>query len=264
MPDLYLQALMTGQIQKSSEGVTSSKKTKNKFEVEAEKQIEAYIQTLSFDEGNPFQNQFLTSAMQRARIKEELKEQAKLSELSSFITTSFKILITEGKTYLESKHWESMYEDLVQADDALNKTELPSLSTKNFKMLLRFTDSTITSIFTIAVAKFDETQYSNSLALFILLATLVPENSDFWSRSGMLAHECQYYEMAIRFFTAAQALDDSLLIPCLFSIDCYLKLNMQQEAEAAYAKAIAISATSPIDPFLQETLDQLHLILKKS
>lgn len=264
MPDLHLQALIQGQIKNRSSEITHAKKAKDKFEIETERQIEEYIKTLSFEEDDPSIIHVITPAMQRAKIKEELKEEVKLKELSSHIASAFKIITTEGHRYLDAAHIAALNDDFAQAENALDEMDLNSPPRENFQMAMHFTESTIESIFTIAIAKFDEAQYSSSLSLFILLSTLIPENADYWCRAGILALECQNYELAIRLFSATTALDPSLIVPWIFSADCYLKLNLPREAEAAYAEAIKISETSQIDPFLEETLSQLKSVLKQS
>ncbi|MBA2728077.1 MAG: hypothetical protein H0U49_07895, partial [Parachlamydiaceae bacterium] len=95
MPDLYMQALMQGKsIKKNTESAISNEK--NRFELQTEKEIETFAASLSFDE-DPTQSHLTNPEMKRAKVIAELKEQAKLTELSSFVEDAFKILASEGE-----------------------------------------------------------------------------------------------------------------------------------------------------------------------
>lgn len=263
MPDLYLQALMQGEILKKSIG-SAAKEKKNRFERATDKAIDAYIEKLTFDESDPSVNKFSSPEMQRTQIGAELREQAKASELSQFIEQAFKISTSEGENYLGKEKYELMNEEFASGYDALLEIDLNTIPTENFQSLLHFNESTIDSIFEIAVAKFNELQYPDSLALFILLTTLNSENPDFWHRAGILAQKCENYELAARLYKAAMAIDPSLLGPWVFSIDCYLKQEMKSEALAVYTEAIKIGNASEIDNEWKEMLSAYTTIFNKS
>lgn len=228
--DIYLQELMNGRIQqKDNVTKNSNKRTKNRFEIEIDKEIEAHISSLSFDE-DPNTIQLISKEMRHARIRAELREQARLPELSKHLDSAFKILNGDAQKYLFEEEAHALNKDLKEAENALDKIDLNSTST-NYKSFLDLKDSTIDSIFKIAVEKFNRLEYSESLSLFVLLATLIPENSDYWFRSGILASKCQNYELALRFYTAARSLDNTLIEPLVFSIECLIKQNMKEEAK---------------------------------
>jgi tetratricopeptide (TPR) repeat protein len=265
MPDLYLQALMHGEILKKSLATSiSSEEKKNRFEVATEKAIDDHIETLTFDEDNPVGNKLVTPEMQRSRVKAELKEKAKLPELSAFIESAFKILTSEGGNYLDKDHTESMNKDFASGLDVLQKIDLNSPASENFQALLHFSDSTMDSIFKIALEKFNELQYSDSLSLFILLTTLNPENPDYWYRAGILAQKCENYELATRLFSAATDIDPVLIGPRVFLIDCYLKREMISEAKVAYAEAMEINEVAQIEDSWKEMLSIYDALLNKS
>lgn len=263
MPDLYLQALMQGEILKKSVA-SAVKEKKNRFELETDKAIDAHLATLAFDQQDPSFDKFTTPEMKKARIRAELREQAKISELSQFIEQAFNILTSQGEKYLAKEKFELLNEDFAAGHEALEKIDLNIIPSENFQSLLHFSELTINSIFEMAVAKFNELQYPDSLALFILLNTLNPENADFWLRAGILAQKCENYELAIRLYSAAEAIDPSLLGPWVFSIDCYLKQDLKPEAQTAYAEAMKIGEASPIDDEWKEMLSAYNLIIKES
>lgn len=252
MPDLYLQSLMEG---------TSHNKKKDRFEIENEKQIEEYLKKISLHEEDPSKNLLMTPSMKRIRMKEQLQEEAKYSKLSSFVEAAFMILTLEGKKYLNNEHYESMIAAFANAYTILNKIDLGPSSTENFQTILNFDDETITSIFNIAVEKYKESQYADSLSLFILLLILIPQNSDYWYRAGIAAHECKNYELALQLYAGVSSLDPSLIAPWIFSVECHLIQNSQEEAKNAYAEAVKISETSQIDDSWKEALSKLKMLL---
>lgn len=233
---------------------------KNKFEIETEKQIEDYLQTLSLPEG---ENSLLTPEMQRNKAREELREKAKLSEFSTLVDAAFNILTSEGPSYLEPSLYESMQDDFEKANWKLDEMDLNAPQEESFQKLLDLSDSTIESILKIAIAKFNENRYPDSLSLFALLAMLVPENRDYWYRSGIVAQASGNHELATRLFSASIALDPSFIGAWVFIAESYLKSNLLHEAEAAFAEAIKISETSPVDEAWKEVIAGLQTALKE-
>jgi tetratricopeptide (TPR) repeat protein len=263
MTDLYLQAMMQGETLKKSISNVSNSDNKNRFDKELEKEIDAYIASLPEEETNSELNKLTSPAMKRARIKTELIEQAKLSELSEYIDSAFKILKNEAKNYLDKENLETLNQDFANGSEILEEIDLNFPQTENFKSLLQFSDSTIESIVQIGLAKYRESQFIQGLSLFILLATLIPENPNFWHRAGIFAHKCENYELATKFYSAAASLDPFLIAPWAFMVDCYLKREMKPEAKVANEEAMNLYKASH-DESWKEFLLENELILKCS
>lgn len=263
MPDLYLQALMQGQVLKKS-AKAESLAEKNRFQIETEKQIDAYIASLPEDEHEFSPNQLISPEIKRLRLKEELKEEAKLSELSQFVITAFQIIVTEGSSYLSAEESKTLMHDFEQGNEALENIDLSIPQNENFQTLLHLSDSTIESILKIAIAKFNDKQYSSSLSLFILLATLIPENPDYWHRAGVVAQTTENYALATRLYQAAIGIDNTMVSPHVFLVDCYLKQGMPEEADTIYKEAIKICEDTNVDPSWKVMLSQYQILLKKS
>lgn len=255
MPDLYLQALMN---RESFEPV-SKKIERNRFDIEVENEIDEYIKTVHVDHSD----KFMSPELQRSRLKMELIELSKLSELSSQINLAFKTLVSEGQRYLDKDEYILIKNEFAAANDIINELDPKNQTTESYKTLLLLSDATIDAIFKIAVSTFKELRYHESLSLFILLTVLVPENTDYWYRAGILAQECENYELALRLYGAATSLEPSWVAPWIFSIDCYLKCGMQPEAKAAYSEAIKINEASPADNEWKELLIQYQSIINK-
>lgn len=265
MPDLYLQALMHGEISEKRQIKPALKKAeKNRFEIEIEKEIEAHVNSLQFEDEGTTKNLLTSPEMKRARIREELREQSKLSELSHFIEDAMDLLIGERSNYLSEENSEIIKNDFKKINESLNTIDLSVLIDQNTQPMFSLSDSTIELIFKIALTKFDQTEYSDSLSLFILLTTLIPEEPNYWYKAGILAHKCTNYELANRLYAAAISLDDLFVAPRIFSIDCYLKQEMKLEAEAAYEKVLKISEIIEIDETWNELLSDYKNVFKKT
>lgn len=237
---------------------------KNKFEIEMDKDIENYLQPLTFEDGDPSQSQFFSPEMRRVKMREELTKEASLPELLSFVTSALKTLQQEKSTYLDKEHLDAMTHDFMQVDEALEKIPANDSPTEDFQHLLQFSDLTMDSISTLAIAKFTENHFPESLSLYILLATLVPENEEHWLRAGIMAYRCENYELAVRLFSSAITLEPLLLIPRVFSVDCYLKRNLPAEAEAAYVEAMKLSESVEMDEDVKQMLELLKTAIKNS
>lgn len=253
MADLYLQAMMQGKIiQKNSEYTPSTPLKKNRFEIEIEKEIESKLINL-IDE-DPSINKFNSPEIRKAKLKAQLLEEAKLSELSQFIESAFNILTTQSNKYLKQDQVEILMNDLILGDKALDELDVKLVPTANFQTLLHFSDTTVESMLKIAYAKFQELQLFDSLTLFVLLAILAPGNSNYWLCAGILAQQSENYDLANRLYHAAITTDPKLASAWFFSMDCYLNRDMQLEAKNAYDELKKISESSPLEESLQEML----------
>jgi tetratricopeptide (TPR) repeat protein len=241
--DIYIQELMKGHVQQnkavSNKAVTNTdtlERQKNQFEIEIDKEIEAYIDTLDLEDADPEKVRLVSKEMKRAHIKAELQAQAKLPELTDQLTMAFKVLHDEAREILTETEFLSLQSDLQEADKTFEQMDGKTPITTNYKEILHLQDSTIDSISKVAVERFNQSLYAESLSLFVLLATLIPENADYWYRAGILASKCEKYELALRFFKAASTLNQDSIAPLIFSIDCYLKQNMEPEAKQLYSE----------------------------
>src|SRR5437867_4202256 len=108
MKDLYLEAMMHGEApdskkEKQTKEVKEAKETDN-VDSALDKLLDEYIDTnFKEDEQNPLTPKHL----QRAKMKEELKADAHLPELTTSLETAFKILMDDGnKQYVDSNNYE--------------------------------------------------------------------------------------------------------------------------------------------------------------
>lgn len=263
MVDLYLQALMRGEISAKPTKSTAQENVaeKDRFDVEIERQIDAYVATLYLDE-DPSQNQFNTPQMKRSKTKAEMKESLKLSELSSYLETGYNLLSKEGSQFLEKDAYESMIANLNQIESVLTTLDLAVGKKENFQKSLKITDATIQSIFKIAVEKFNQDHYGDALVLFVMLTTFVPEDADYWYRAGMSAHRCEKFNLATKLYSTAISLDTQIIGAHIFNIDCLIKCELDSEAAESIAKFENIKESISIDNYWDNLLKQLKSLLK--
>lgn len=261
MPDLYLQAMMKGQVLKNHQNTTAP--PKNRFDVHKEKEIENYVNSLQLEE-DPSEIKLNSPDIKRARMKAELKDQADLSELTQYVQAALVILMTEADRYLNEEKLTSLNKDLAHLEESLENIDVSLPTDANFQQLLNFDKLTMESIFDIGLAKYNEFNYPEGLALFIFLAVLNPENSDYWQRSGILAHHAEFYELAIRLYNAAYNLNPTVVDPLVFTIDCYLKRQKKMEAEAIFNDAKKVCESSTENEPWKELLSKYEPLFEKS
>lgn len=255
MADLYLQALMQGELLKKNLQHISDVHTKNRFDQAVEKQIEEYVKSLDFND-TP-ENQLVSPAMKRSQLKAKLREEAKQAELSKYITVAFQLLNTQANNYLSPEQMEVLQSDFAKGVSALEQVDLSLPLGMNFKTLMGISDASEESIGTFAEMKFLQGDYQNSLALYVLLATLVPESPSYWYHAAIASHKNKNFPQALKFYEAALALEPTLFGAKIFSCECYLQLSLSNEALQAYEEACEISKTVELEDAWKQLLEQL-------
>lgn len=258
MCDLYLQALLNGEI--SGKQLSPSKEKKNRFELEIEKQIDEHIKTLPLDESPD--NKFFTPAMRIARLREELREESKHSELTKYLDQAFQIIEKEGRKYLSEKQHQALLNEILRGLALLNEVSLSQVTNVDFKTLLSISDEAEDSIVLLAEKKTAETALDDCLPIYILLSVLEPKNATYWYRAAIACHCNKKYQTAIRFYNIAYSLDAELIGSKLFSCDCYLESNCIEEASQALKEAESISQKIECDATWKLLISELSTKLK--
>lgn len=195
-------------------------------------EIEAQIQTRSF-EGEPG---LLSTAQRQERAQYELKEVLQMKELTHQIQEALTVICSEGQNYLSTKDYKKLMAEIRQSADILADLDLTNAST-NFKDVLHFSDAGMDSIANIAVAKFDEGQFSSCLALFTFLTLLMPDNSDYWFRAAIAAQHNLDDDLALKNYDIAIQLAPQLAGAHIFAVQCYLNKGLHAEAVEEFEKA---------------------------
>lgn len=259
MPDLYLQALLQGEIVEKGIRSTARKLKKNRFEIEIEKRIDEYLKNLDQDDSMP--NQYMTPAMKMAKLKEEMRAEATFPELSKHIKEAFKILNCDARAYISEEQLTSLLDDFESAIERLDNLDVSNSFTDNFKNLLQLSDSTLELIIAIAVGKFKDGKASESLSLYVLLSTFTPEYSEYWYRAGICSHSNGKFEEALKFYHTAISLDPQHIEARVLSIDCLLNLSKIEDAKNAYHEVNLLSDSISIEDEWKQMLQEQKLAL---
>ena len=110
---------------------------------------------------------------------------------------------------------------------------------------------------TVALAKYDETAYAESLSIYNLLSTLAPDNFDHWFRVGITAQKCENYDLALKAYGITTYFVPERLESRIFSSECYLAQGHMADAEAEYEEARIIMDALPME---ERNKDQIELL----
>lgn len=225
MVDLYLQALMKGE-------VSAKKQTKDRYDLAIEKSLNEYVASLSADE-EFMPNALITPAMKKARLKEQARMEFDESWLAPHIAFAFKILKDEAVSHLlEPEKYEAFIEEFSTIESKLEHLDLDASSENNFQTLLNLSNVSMNILWDMAMARYLAEEYKKSLAFFALLAALGSDNQEYWLRVGVLAHKCEDYQLALHGYKNALSMNPDSLEARLLAIECYQQTDQHQAAES--------------------------------
>ena len=250
----HLEAMMRGE--SSDKKKTPPAATKSKVDIELEKEIEAYVDGLELPI-DPQGRSLETPQAKKEKMKLELKEAAKLPELSQNLDTAMEILIAEGANYLSTEANQALLSDFSNAATLLADMTLADTTDLSLQELSKFGDESMTSITTVAIAKYAEGKYADSQALFALLAILNPGYDEYWLRLGLAAQKNANFDLASRAYAAAVELNPDLIEARLFAAECLFAGKEFDKAKHEIAEAKKIAERTKVD---QQWLDLLPII----
>lgn len=244
MVDLYLQAMMHGEL--PSHPRSTPTKVKNKIELAGEKYINEYINSLPL-EAEFGQDKLVTPAMRKAQIRHTLMTQMKSSEIDPYLSEAFNFLQTNGTQYLDGEHYRAMLEQFDSIDELIEKMNFEQDMSEDVGEFFNFDSNVAESILDIAVIKFQDEEYRTSLSLLVLLSLLNPEYYDIWFRQGISAQKCENYDLALKAYQKALQLKPDLIGAILFSVDCYLEKDLPEDAKSELLRAKLLSEEVEVD-----------------
>jgi tetratricopeptide (TPR) repeat protein len=152
--------------------------------------------------------------------------------------------------------------DLAEAATSLANVRVEEAANTNLQTLAHISDESIQSIVRIALAKFSEERHNDCLALFSLLTLLIPANSEYWFRFGIMAQKCENYELASHAYAATLELDPNNIGARLFAAQCFIKRKIIDEAKAEIAAAKKLSEKDGVDQMWRDLLPTIEEMLK--
>lgn len=245
MLNLKLKKLVLERALTPQQKTTKSKIMQNPLDVAANKLIDDQLATLDF-EADKKEHPFDSPAVRKARMKEMLKSVTELPELSKQIELAFKILASSSR-YLEPEENKNMVDQFSTMDLFVQNIDLEKFSAENLQAFFKISDAVMGSVKKVAITKFIEQEYSSCIALFALLSTLNPNNSDYWFRLGIAEQKCENFELAAHAYSMALEMNPNLVEAWLFSVECYLNTNERQKAAVALAEAKRVAKSVDVD-----------------
>lgn len=264
MSDPYLEAQMRGEICKIPNNHSNSpKKLENdsdQFDVAIDDKIQKILNLYSF-ENESGENQFLSPEMKRKKKENELKHSLKESELKKYIDPAIEIIVKEGQNYFIPTEYNDIIDEFSTASENLKKLDLSKPLREELGNLLGISNKTNTAILNIAIAKFDDQQYSAALALFILLTVLHSKEFSYWYRAGIAAQQSENFTLAVEAFQVAITLNPGLIGAYLFAIECYLQLDQRQKAKSAYETVKSMNDIEPLGDQWREIFEYVGSLI---
>jgi tetratricopeptide (TPR) repeat protein len=260
--DPYLDALMHGEHPHKKKSSKEEQAPKSKIEIEQDKEIDSFVNAFEFEE-DPERKSALDPKLKREKLKISIKEAMKMPELSHQMDTAIGLLFSEGSRYLSPEVHQKLVSDLTIASDELEDIGLEEAANSNLQTLSKMSEESVKGIQEIALAKFKEERYADSVSLFSLLSILNPGYSEYWFRLGIAAQKDGEFDLASRAYSATQSLDPDNIGAKLFAAECFIQRGLLHDAQAELAAAEAINKESKADKMWVDMISAIHEMLKE-
>lgn len=121
-------------------------------------------------------------------------------------------------------------------------------------------DRALEEIYTLAYSFYDQGKYPESFSLFDFLVKASPKTSKYCFGLAATLHQLGFYREAAVSFLMAYHLEPENPLPAYYATDCFLKLNLKQEAQEIIEIALV---TCEQKPEYAELKQRFNLILKQ-
>jgi type III secretion system low calcium response chaperone LcrH/SycD len=145
----------------------------------------------------------------------------------------------------------------VAAEILLKMEENPGMT---LKQATGVSDEVLEEIYSLAYGFYNQSKYSESIALFQFLASASPDTYKFVLGLAASYHQIQQYKRAATSFYIALRIEPNNPTPAYYMMDCFLKQNLVEEAEESAEITAMICGDRPEYSAVKE---RCELILKK-
>lgn len=262
MDPAYLHALMHGEISFKKKPAGSSEKTasQSKLEKDLDREIDSFVESLVFEE-DPSHQSLESPQIKRQKIKLELKEAAKMPELFNPVNNAIEVIFSEGQNYLSPDDFNTLVVELAVSTDHLSNAGLKETANSDLQTVGKISDTSIKALEGIAIAKFEQERYEDSLSLFCLLSILVPGYSEYWFRMGIAAQRCENLDLATKAYAITLDLDPENIGAMLFAAQCFIEKSLIDDAKAELALAKERLRSGGVDKVWLEFLRAIEATL---
>jgi hypothetical protein len=231
----------------------------NKFDKEIEDYLIEYVKELP-DEEFAY-NQLEHIHIKRQKLIRKLKERAIFTRLSHQLDSALIILYEEGLNYFNKEEYVLLIKDFLRAEENLANLDVTKSLSPDVQAVLQISSTSLGLILKIAMAKFNENQFSQSLALFALLTAFAPGSSAYWFRLGIVAQRCEDRDLALSAYSVSSMLDPSQIGAQIFSAECHLMANAREEAQVNCIQARNIMKTTKVEEIWPPLLSEIESVL---
>lgn len=234
---------------------TALKQTK--IEKEEEKEIDTYIESLHLEDQYA-QNLLVPPKLKKAQLKEELKSAIQLPSLHEQMQAACDLLAHNGSSYINGEIYLQLLNEFLSIDDTIDHLDLAADLSGDLQTIFNISDPVMEAILQMAIAKFQEEDYQDSLALLSLLTTLKSSSDDYWFRLGIAAQKSHKFELALKAYDIAIELNPELIGARLFSIECYLHKDDHETASTRLQAVKELTNTIELEEVWQKFLKNIE------
>ncbi|MBA2369587.1 MAG: tetratricopeptide repeat protein [Candidatus Protochlamydia sp.] len=190
-------------------------------------------------------------------MKQEMLAQANQTEIDSYLLEAF-TFINASENYFGEELYRLILNEFKKLDHLIQQMD-PNQpeAIENFYI---FDPSIAHEIFKLAIVKFQEEEIS--LAIFVLLTLLNPENDEFWYRQGIAAQKIEKYDLALKAYEEALTINPDLIGAKLFLVECYLENGSIEKAKSQFAEAKLLTENTGTDEMWISFIKEIENITK--
>lgn len=206
-------------------------------------------------------NSLLSPGMRRAKIEQEVRAGADLTDFQKWMSLANKIMRNEGLNYLEKSEGKDLLSKLDELNLNVNDLDLREVTKENLEEALSMPEKERASILKIGIGKYKEGMLEDTLAIFTFLTAIAEEEPNYWFRLALVAQKVGKYALAIEALDTLTDLDPDFIEAYFYRTKCYLDQKMCIEAESELNKAKAILKTTNEEEKWHEYLIEIEDLL---
>lgn len=233
---------------------------RNKFKIAIEEVIKNRLdELLAEEEAKDIKFESLT--VRKAHLEREIRDSINFTEFDRHITEAITILWKEGSASLEKEEYSVLINSLFALKKNLSLLDLNELDDAKLQEVLKLPANCGEMILKIAIEKFNQKQYDESLSLLIFLTLVNPQDPDYWYRLGLVAKKCKNYPLALCALETTSELTPDFIGSHIFAAYCYFEMQSRENAVAEFDRAKNLYDIKMEEKW-QQPLAHIEILLK--
>lgn len=263
MLDPMLFDLMNGRGPKNlnSKGKADSPDKKSDSDIDFDEIVKDEVDRLLAMEDSS--NQLLPLEARRAKIEQEIRAGANSTESQKSMTLADRIMRNEGLNYLEKTEHDALLGKLDELSQKVHDLDIKEVTEDQLTAALAIPEKEQALILKIAIEKYKQGLFEDSLALLTYLTTVAADDPDYWYRLGLVAQKTGKIPLAVDALNNVTDLSPEFVGAHLYLAECYLSQKMNDEAHSEFNTARSILESSGKEDW-HEQLNELESLLTQS